>query len=114
MEGWISPRLGNRFETTSGSLELYKPDGQRFETYVETSKRAEQEAQRAEQEAQRAEQEAQRAEQEAQRAEQEAQRAEKAVQAQQDAIPRLLALGLNVEQVAAALNLSVEEVHPGP
>ena len=90
MEGWISPRLGSRFETGKGSLELYRPDGQRFETYVETSKRAEQERQRAEQEAKRAEQEA---------------------KARRDAIPRLLALGLSVEQVAQALNLSVEEVN---
>ncbi|NEQ71590.1 MAG: Uma2 family endonuclease, partial [Symploca sp. SIO2D2] len=104
MEGWISPKLGCRFETTGGSLEVYRPDGQRMETYVETSKRAEQESQRAQQEAQRAEQESQRAEQEAQRAEQEA-------QARRDAIPRLLGLGLSVEQVAAALGLSVEEVN---
>ncbi|NES20298.1 MAG: Uma2 family endonuclease, partial [Symploca sp. SIO3E6] len=53
MEGWISPRLGCRFETTKGSLELYRPDGQRMETYVETSQRAQQESQRAEQESQR-------------------------------------------------------------
>jgi len=97
MEGWISPRLGCRLETARGSLELYRPDGQRMTTYVETSKRAEQEAQRAEQESQRAEQEAQRAEQES--------------QARRDAIPRLLALGLSVEQVAEALNLSIEEIN---
>jgi len=89
-EGWVSPRLGCRFETVKGSLELYRPDGQRMETYVETSKRAEKEAQRAEQESQRAEQEA---------------------KARRDAIPRLFALGLSVEQVAQALNLSVEEVN---
>ncbi|NEP09632.1 MAG: Uma2 family endonuclease [Symploca sp. SIO2C1] len=83
MEGWISPRLGSRFETANGALELYRPDGQRMETYVETSKRAQQEAQRAEQEA----------------------------KARRDAIPRLLALGLSVAQVAEALDLSVEEVN---
>jgi len=44
------------------------------------------------------------------RAEQERQRAESAEQAQRDAIPRLLAMGLSVEQVAEALSLSVEEV----
>ncbi|NEP57373.1 MAG: Uma2 family endonuclease [Symploca sp. SIO2G7] len=86
MEGWLSPRLGCRFETAKGSLELYRPDGQRMETFVENSKRAEQESQRAEQESQRAEQESQRAEQEAQRAEQEAQRAEQEAQrAEQEA-----------------------------
>jgi Uma2 family endonuclease len=51
-----------------------------------------------------------RAELERSRAEQERQRAESAEQAQRDAIPRLLAMGLSVEQVAEALNLSVEEV----
>jgi Uma2 family endonuclease len=44
------------------------------------------------------------------RAEQERQRAESAEQARRDAIPRLLAMGLSVEQVAEALSLTVEEV----
>ncbi|MBW4508886.1 MAG: Uma2 family endonuclease [Scytonematopsis contorta HA4267-MV1] len=51
-----------------------------------------------------------RAEQERQRAEQEKQRAEQAEKAQLDAVPKLLALGLSVEQVASALGLSVEQV----
>ena len=44
------------------------------------------------------------------RAEQERQRAESAEQARRDAIPKLLAMGLSVEQVAEALSLTVEEV----
>ncbi len=44
------------------------------------------------------------------RAELERQRAERAEQARRDAIPRLLAMGLSVEQVAEALSLTVEEV----
>ncbi len=40
----------------------------------------------------------------------ERERAEKAEQAQRDAIPRLLGMGLRVEQVAEALGFSVEEV----
>ncbi len=51
------------------------------------------------------------------RGEQQRERAESAKQARQaefqarrDAIPRLLGMGLSVEQVAEALNLSVEEV----
>ncbi len=51
-----------------------------------------------------------RAELERSRAEQERQRAESAEQARRDAIPRLLAMGLSVEQVAEALSLTVEEV----
>src|SRR4028119_1686975 len=69
MSGWVSPRLGVRFELTEQGLELYRPDGQRFLSYLELEEQRELQAQRAEQEAQRAEQEAQRAEQEAQRAE---------------------------------------------
>jgi len=50
------------------------------------------------------------AEVERQRAEQERQRAERAEQSQQEAVPKLLDLGLTVEQVAETLNLSAEEV----
>ena len=60
--GWVSPRLGVRFELSSEGLELYRPDGQKFATYVELDRQRELAEQRAEQEAQRAEQEAQRAE----------------------------------------------------
>ena len=76
IEGWISPRLGIRFGLERGVLQLYRPDGERFATYVELMEQREQGHQRAEQEHQRAEQEHQRAEQEHQRAEQERQRAE--------------------------------------
>lgn len=51
-----------------------------------------------------------RAELERSRAEQERQRAESAEQARRDAIPRLLAMGLSVEQVAEALSLPVEDI----
>jgi len=51
-----------------------------------------------------------RAELESLRAERERQRADSAQQARKDAIPRLLAMGLNAEQVAEALSLTVEEV----
>jgi predicted transposase/invertase (TIGR01784 family) len=64
------------------SFELYRPDGERFLTYVEIAQRFEEERQRAEQ----------------------------AEQARRDAVPRLLGMGLSVEQVAEALGLSVEEV----
>jgi Uma2 family endonuclease len=88
-EGWVSPRLGIRFETCTGILELYRPDGTRFTNFVETLEQSVQAVQRAEQEAQRAEQEA---------------------QARHQAIARLLSLGLTVEQVAEALGFSVEDV----
>jgi Uma2 family endonuclease len=55
MAGWVSPRLGIRFEIERGVLQLYRPDGERFATYVELMQQCEQEHQRAEQERQRAE-----------------------------------------------------------
>lgn len=51
-----------------------------------------------------------RAEIERERAETERERAEIAENAQRNAIPRLLALGLTIEQIAEALSLPVEEV----
>ncbi|MBW4683800.1 MAG: Uma2 family endonuclease [Komarekiella atlantica HA4396-MV6] len=89
MADWVSPRLKIRFTPSPESLDLYRPDGERFLTYKEISQRLEQERQRAEQERQRAEQ---------------------AEQARRDAIPQLLQMGLSVEQIAQALSLSVEEV----
>ena len=63
MDGWISPRLGIRFTLEGTDLVLYRPDGRRFETFLELEQRAESERQRAESERQRAEFERQRAEQ---------------------------------------------------
>ena len=62
MAGWVSPRLGIRFEIERDVLQLYQPDGERFASYVELMEQRGQERQRAEQERQRAEQEHQRAE----------------------------------------------------
>ncbi|MEW6497640.1 MAG: Uma2 family endonuclease [Cyanobacteriota bacterium] len=56
MMGWVSPRLGIRFELSEGELIIYRPDGERFASYVELAQRAEQQQQRAQQERQRAEQ----------------------------------------------------------
>jgi Uma2 family endonuclease len=77
MDGWVSPRLGIRFELTPSTLNLYDRQGNLFLNPVQLRQQAEQETQRAEQEAQRAEQEKSRAEQEAQRAEQEKSRADR-------------------------------------
>ena len=43
MEGWVNPRLEIRFETASGDLEIYRPDGLKFWSYVELSRQMEQE-----------------------------------------------------------------------
>lgn len=68
MNGWVSPRLGIKFQLTSDNLEIFSPSGERFLSFVELAQQKEQERQRAEQEYQRAEQEYERAEQERQRA----------------------------------------------
>ena len=47
MDGWVSPRLGIRFDTGGGELVVYRPDGQKFLTSVELEQRAQQESQRA-------------------------------------------------------------------
>lgn len=65
MVGWVSPRLGIRFDLDGIELVLCRPDGERFATYVELMAQrdqAEQRAQQAERRAERAEQRAQRLE----------------------------------------------------
>ena len=52
MAGWVSPRLGIRFDLEGLDLALYRPDGRRFETFVELDQRFEAERQRAEAERQ--------------------------------------------------------------
>jgi hypothetical protein len=94
MDGWISPRLGIRFALEGLDLVLYRPDGRRFETFVELEQRAETERQRAETERQRAEEEYQRAETERQRAETERQRAETERQRAERLAEQLRALGI--------------------
>jgi Uma2 family endonuclease len=61
MLGWVSPRLGIRFELSDSELLIYRPDGQRFLTYLELAQQLEQERQRAQHAETQAEQERQRA-----------------------------------------------------
>ena len=71
MAGFVSPRLGIRFEPGEGpdNLAIYRPDGSRFQSFEETSERAEAEHRRAEAERHRAEAERRNAEAERHRAE---------------------------------------------
>ncbi len=55
LNGWVSPRLGIKFETTWGELEIYYPDGQRFLNFIEMQQRAAQAEQLLKQQRQRAE-----------------------------------------------------------
>jgi Uma2 family endonuclease len=62
MDGWVSPRLGIRFDLSGEELQIYRPDGSKFYSYVEICQLLEQEKQQVEQERQRAEQAEQRLE----------------------------------------------------
>jgi Uma2 family endonuclease len=53
MADWVSPRLGIRFEIESGELEIYRPDGQKFLSYVELEREKELAQQRVERLAER-------------------------------------------------------------
>jgi Uma2 family endonuclease len=99
MNGWESPLLGIRFELKDDTLEIYRPDGQKFLTPVELDQLREAERQRAEQEKQRAEQERQRAEQERERAENAIAQLEEQQQIYQDLIEKLRQQGINPEQL---------------
>jgi Uma2 family endonuclease len=48
MNGWVSPRLGIRFDLSSGELQIFRPDGRRFATYLELAEQREYAEQRAE------------------------------------------------------------------
>lgn len=54
MSGWVSPRLQIRFEITPETLQIYRPDGEPFLSFVELAQLREQERQRADAEQQRA------------------------------------------------------------
>lgn len=61
MNGWVSPRLGIRFELSGVDLHLHTPDGRPFLTFQELLQQSQKESQRAETERQRAESEQARA-----------------------------------------------------
>jgi Uma2 family endonuclease len=48
VNGWVSPRLGIKFDTSQGELVIYRPDGKRFLTSVQLYAELELERQRAE------------------------------------------------------------------
>lgn len=99
MNGWVSPRLGIRFELKPDTMEIFSPSGERFLTFVELSQLREQERQRAEEEHQRAEQERQRAEQERQRADDAIAQLEQEKQRYQTLLEQLRERGIDPEQL---------------
>ena len=92
MDSWVSPRLGIRFQLTPETLEIYRPDGEKFLTSVELAQQRELERQRAETEHQRAETEHQRAETAISQLEAEQQR-------YQDLLKKLQEKGIDPEQL---------------
>jgi Uma2 family endonuclease len=62
MENWNSPRLGIRFDMSGTELQLYAPNGQKFQSFSEVSQRLGQLGQQAEAERKRADEQQQRAE----------------------------------------------------
>ncbi len=84
IENWVSPRLGIRFDLSGAELQLYRPDGNPFVTYLEISQQLE----NAQQQLENAQQQVQEAQQ---RAESERQRAERLAE-------HLRSLGINPEQ----------------
>lgn len=48
LNGYVSPRLGVRFDTAGPELVIYRPDGRRFLTYLELAEQAQQAAQEVE------------------------------------------------------------------
>lgn len=97
MNGWVSPRLGIRFDLSTGELQIFGSDGRCFLSYQQLAaqrERERQEAERQRQEAERQRQEAERQRQEAERAQQQA--AEAATKAERLAA-QLRALGIEPE-----------------
>ncbi len=126
MQGWVSPRLGIRFEMVDGELEVYGPDGRKFLTQLESNeqrvaaerradaekrlkekaqrqaekeKRLKEKAQQGEEEAKRQNEEVKRQNEEAKRREEEAMRQkEEAEQKLAQMLAKLKALGLNPDE----------------
>jgi Uma2 family endonuclease len=68
MQDWVSPRLGIRFDVAGEELQIYRPNGDRFLSYLEIDRQLEQERLKAEEAQLRAEQESQRADRAEERA----------------------------------------------
>ncbi len=62
MQGWVSPRLGVRFETIGKELCMFRPNGQPFMSFMELSRRVDAAQREAADARQRAEESQQRAE----------------------------------------------------
>jgi len=96
MNGWVSPRMGVRFELVNGELQLFGRDGKPFLSYAQLAAQRDRAEQGLEEERRRAERERQGREQAQQRAEQERLRAEQERLRAEQLAARLRALGEEV------------------
>ncbi len=103
LDGWVSPRLGIRFDLSARDLRIFSREGELFVDPLGLATQRDSERQQKEQARQRAEQERQRAEQERQRAEQERQRAEQERQEKERAQQRETEAAARAERLAAQL-----------
>jgi Uma2 family endonuclease len=99
LHNWVSPRLGIRFDLSGEELQIYRPNGERFASYVEIQRQLEEQQQRATEAEQRATDAEQRATDAELRAEQERQRAEQEQQRAERLAERLRAAGIEPESV---------------
>lgn len=97
MDGWMSPRLGIRFVLGQAELELYRPDGRKFPTYLELDRQAMQGQQAAVQ----AQQAVELAEQAVQQAQQATIQAQQAVELAEQVATQAQQAVKQAEQVAA-------------
>jgi Uma2 family endonuclease len=97
MFGWMSPKLGIRFELLD-DLTIYRPDGRPFETYLEIARQRHRSEEDAQSEKQRADGEKQRADGEKQRADGEKQRADGEKQRADRLAAKLRELGLDPDE----------------
>ena len=94
MHGWVSPRLGIKFEVVNGELIIYRPDGQPFVTPLEIDEQRQEAEREADLQRWEAEQQRLRADQKTQEAEQQRLRAEKL-----EALLRKMNPDLNLDQL---------------
>ncbi|NER82908.1 MAG: Uma2 family endonuclease [Leptolyngbya sp. SIO1D8] len=92
IQGWVSPRLGIRFEVATDALTIYTPKGEPFLTPVELAQQRDQARQQAEEAQQQMEEQRQRAEEAQQQMEEQRQRAERLAE-------RLRELGIDPNSV---------------
>jgi Uma2 family endonuclease len=99
IDNWISPRLRIRFVLGESQLEIYRPDGKKFVSFLELDTQRQLAEERANLEEQRANLEEQRANSEEQRANLEEQRANSAEEKAQRLADKLKELDINPDDI---------------